>query len=241
MLGTTQLRLLARANGVAETQMGSDVQRIQSMSSHGGTSVAVQSSHQPKQQQRSLHAAQLVELMKRYQAADAVAADLLVALVNPVLSRYLHSLVDAPRQIDDLLQECWLRIHRARGSYRPGEPVLPWMLSIVRHTRVDHFRKWKRSSGRESSIDAMVHHPSKDPQAGIERRIEAGRVLDAVRALPDAQREVLLMMKVADMSIEEVARATGSTRTAVKQKAYRAHQSLRKVLAQREDVEGDKA
>jgi RNA polymerase sigma-70 factor, ECF subfamily len=185
-----------------------------------------------KQQQRALQADLLVDLMRRYQQADAHAADQLVLTASPILARYLHSLVDTPRQVEDLLQECWLRIHRARASYRPGEPVLPWMLSVARHTRVDYFRKWKRSSGRESSIDAMTHHPAKDPQPEIQRHLEAGEILRMVRQLPHSQREVILMMKVADMSVEEVARATGSTRSAVKQKAYRAYQTLRKMLAQ---------
>jgi len=211
----------------ADPQLFGDMATFSSAADSSGSIEIVRS------QERAIHAARLIELMIRYQAADATAADELVTLVTPILSRYLHSLADTPRQVEDLLQECWLRIHRARASYRPSEPVLPWVLSIARHARVDYFRKWQRSSGRESSIETMVHDPSSDPTSGIEQRIEAGEVLDAVRSLPDAQREVLLMMKVADMSVDEVAKATGSTKTAVKQKAYRAYQGLRKILMQR--------
>lgn len=177
----------------------------------------------------------LLSLMRRYQQADAVAADELVARVNPILGRYYYALTGNPRIVEDLLQECWLRIHRARQSYRPGDPVLPWILAIARHTRVDQYRRWKRSSGRESSIDAMPHHPSADPRSAMETRMVANSVLAVVETIPEAQREVLMMLKVSGMSVEEVARATGSSAAAVKQKAYRAYQAVRRALGLRQE------
>lgn len=177
----------------------------------------------------------LIQLMRRYQQADADAADELVTLVNPILSRFYYALTGNPGLVEDLLQECWLRIHRARQSYRPGDPVLPWLLAIARHTRVDQYRRWKRSSGRESSIDAMPHHPSSDPRFTMETRLEANSVLSIMETIPEAQREILLMLKVSGMSVEEVARATGSSSAAVKQKAYRAYQSVRRALGLRSE------
>lgn len=177
----------------------------------------------------------LLQLMQRYQAADATAADDLVTLVNPLLARFYYALTGNGRIVEDLLQECWLRVHRARESYRPGDPVLPWILAIARHTRVDQYRRWKRTSGRESSIDAMAQHPSADPRAGIEARLEADSILAAMESIPEAQREVLLMLKMSGMSVEEVARATGSSAAAVKQKAHRAYQSVRRSLGLRKE------
>lgn len=177
----------------------------------------------------------LLSLMRRYQEADQAAAEELVSAVNPVLARYYYALTGNSRLVEDLLQECWLRIHRARHSYRPGEPVLPWILAIARHTRVDQYRKWQRSSGRESSIDAMAHHPSSDPRPMMDTRIQANAILAAMQAIPESQREVLMMLKVSGMSVEEVARATGSSAAAVKQKAYRAYQAVRRHLSLKHD------
>ena len=187
----------------------------------------------------------LIDLMKRYQDADASAADELFRQVNPVLARYYYSLVNQPGQVEDLLQECWLRVHRARQSYRPGEPVLPWILAIARHTRVDQFRRWQRSSGRESSIDLMTQHPSMDPRKAMDSRFRADAVMQAMETLPEGQREVLIMLKVTGMTAAEVARVTGSTAAAVKQKAFRAYQAIRQALKMesepeenRDDVQG---
>ncbi|MBI4907258.1 MAG: RNA polymerase sigma factor [Acidobacteria bacterium] len=177
----------------------------------------------------------LLHLMRRYQQADAAAADELVARVNPILARYYYALTGNPRIVEDLLQDCWLRIHRARQSYRPGDPVLPWILAIARHTRVDQYRRWKRSSGRESSIDAMAQHPSSDPRSTMETRLEANSILAVMERIPESQREILMMLKVSGMSVEEVARATGSSSAAVKQKAYRAYQAVRRALGLKQE------
>ncbi len=172
----------------------------------------------------------LASLMERYQAADPEAADALVRLVNPILARFYYALTHNSRQVEDLLQECWLRIHRARQSYRPPEPVLPWILAIARHTRVDQFRHWQRSSSKESTLDHLADPPSSDPRAQIENRLQANAILQVMQSLPEAQREVLMMLKMGGMSVEEVARATGSSSAAVKQKAYRAYQAVRQAL-----------
>lgn len=177
----------------------------------------------------------LVQLMYRYQQADAGAADELVSRITPILARYYYALTGNARIVEDLLQECWLRIHRARQSYRPGDPVLPWLLAIARHTRVDQYRRWQRSSGRESSIDAMAQHPSSDLRATMETRLEANSILAVMKTIPEAQREVLMMLKVGGMSVREVARATGSTSAAVKQKAYRAYQAVRRALGVKQE------
>lgn len=172
----------------------------------------------------------LSALMVRYQAADREAADELVERLTPILARYYYALSPDPALVDDLLQECWLRIHRARSSYRPGEPVLPWILAIARHTRVDQYRRWRRSAGRESRIEDIVCQPSSDPGPAMENRLQAKAILAAMEAIPGGQREVLLLLKINGLSVEEVARATGSTAPAVKQKAFRAYQAVRRAL-----------
>ena len=133
--------------------------------------------------------------------------------------RNLQSRTDA----DDLLQETWLRIHKVRHTYRPGEPVLPWFYAIARHVRVDHYRKSVRTAIGKQQLEAM----SKDA-AVVPRATEHAGGLDALLApLPESQREVIEMLKVAGMSLEEVARATSSSVGSVKQKVHRAYKKLR--------------
>src|SRR5258708_4408175 len=163
--------------------------------------------------------------MERYQQADPEAPAALVAALSPALLRFFRSQVASREQADVLLQDTWLRIHRVRHTYRPGEPVLPWIYAIARRVRVDGYRRSRRITMREITMAVLPERPA---QGEPRNPIPAFETL--VTALPDAQREVITMLKVGGLSLEEVARATSSTVGAVKQKAYRAYERLRKVL-----------
>jgi RNA polymerase sigma-70 factor, ECF subfamily len=163
--------------------------------------------------------------MVRYQQGDAAAVTALVSTISPQLHRFFTSQFVSRRFADDLLQETWLKIHEVRHTYRAGEPVLPWIYAIARHTRVDHYRRTRRLEEREQQVEQL---PERAAAAAPESR---GVDLDAaLRQLPESQRDVVVMLKVADMSLEEVARATSSSVGSVKQKAHRAYEKLRGLL-----------
>src|SRR4051812_7926884 len=95
----------------------------------------------------------LESMMVRYQAGDFAAATTLVQRVSPQLHRFFLVQFLSRRHVDDLLQETWLRIHEVRHTYRPDNPLLPWIYAIARNVRVDHFRKAQRTELREHSLD----------------------------------------------------------------------------------------
>ncbi len=164
-------------------------------------------------------------LMTRYQQADSAAAAALVDLLSPQLCRFFGSQMGSRTEAEDMLQDVWLRIHRMRHTYRPGEPVLPWVYAIARRVRVDNYRKRHRIARRERSVDALP-----EPSAPKDMTSHLPPFEEMMAALPASQREVLTMLKVNCLSVEEVARATSSTAGAVKQKAHRAYRRLRDLL-----------
>lgn len=179
---------------------------------------------------------ELQQLMARYQQGDSDAAMALVHRLGPQLHRYFLVKVVSRRYADDLLQETWMRIHQVRHTYRPGQPVLPWLYAIARNIRVDHYRKAVRQETREQPLAEGYDVGETAPQRAAHTPDLEGLLAE----LPDSQREVITMLKVSGMSLEEVARATQSTVGSVKQKAHRAYDRLRKGLAGfgRPDVRG---
>jgi RNA polymerase sigma-70 factor (ECF subfamily) len=169
---------------------------------------------------------QLRDLMTRYQQADSAALDELVRQISPPLLRYFASR-SGRNDAEDLLQDCWIQIHRSRHTYRSSEPVMPWIYGIARHTRLDAFRKKRRLESREVLVASV---PEGHHQTAPEPPREQDDFDTLVARLPEAQREVLVMLKVSAMSLEEVARVTSSTVGAVKQKAHRAYTTLRRAL-----------
>ena len=163
--------------------------------------------------------------MERYQQADPEAPAVLVSALSPALLRFFQSQAPSREQADDLLQDTWLRIHRVRHTYRPGEPVLPWIYAIARRVRVDGYRKTRRIAMHEATMEVL---PERVGEGGRKDTLPAFETL--VAGLPEAQREVITMLKMGGLSLEEVARATSSTVGAVKQKAHRAYERLRTLI-----------
>jgi RNA polymerase sigma-70 factor (ECF subfamily) len=117
---------------------------------------------------------------------------------------------------EDILQGVWLCIHRVRHAYRQGEPLRPWVYSIASWVRVDNYRKRQRIASRESSV-AEIPEP---PTVRSKDKPGSPTFEDLVAALPESQREVLTILKVNQLSSEEVARGISSTVGALKQKTH---------------------
>lgn len=161
--------------------------------------------------------------MARYQQGEPGAAAALIDRLSPQLHRFYMAQVFSRKHAQDLLQETWLRIHVARRTYRPGEPLLPWIYAIARHVRVDSYRKIRRVESREQLMESVPERPPQTEPPGPDLQA-------LLAALPESQREVIVMLKISGMSLEEVARATSSSIGSVKQKAHRAYQKLRETL-----------
>ena len=163
--------------------------------------------------------------MVAYQQSDPQAAKALVSQLSPPIFQFFLAQCRHRSDAEDLLQDFWLRIHKARATYRPGEPLLPWLYAIARRVRVDRYRKTKSAREHEVLTDQLPEKAAREPA-----RQTTPPITDLLKSLPDSQREVLLLLKVSGLSLEEVARATGVSIGSVKQKAHRAYESLRKRL-----------
>lgn len=166
--------------------------------------------------------------MEAYQQGDREAADQLIDSLSPALYRFFTVHAGDRRHADDLLQEAWLRVHKARHTYRPGEPLLPWLYAIARHTKIDAFRR-RRYERKEEAIASVP-----EPVAPADTRVDRSEIDALLQTLPESQREVISMLKVSGLTLEEVARLTSSSVGSVKQKAHRAYEKLRSALSDNE-------
>jgi RNA polymerase sigma-70 factor (ECF subfamily) len=178
------------------------------------------SSEQQLEESRALE-----QLMVRYQQADQIAARSLIEQLSPQLYRFFAAQLGNPDDASDMLQDAWLRIHRVRHTYRPGEPLLPWVYAIARRVRVDSYRKRRRIATREIMVEALP-----EPAVVSNEPTDLPSFNQLIADLPASQREVLTMLKVNGLTLEEIARATSSSVGSVKQKAHRAYERLRALL-----------
>ncbi len=108
--------------------------------------------------------------------------------------------------------------------------MLPWLYGIARHVQIDAYRR-RKARVREQSMEVLPEFPTEKSSAP-----ELPSFEEIVAKLPQGQREVVTMLKATGMSLEEVANATASSVGAVKQKAHRAYEHLRRILRAKADA-----
>ena len=159
----------------------------------------------------------LESLMELYQQANSEATIKLIGVLTPLLYRFLASQLGNRLEVDDLLQDVFLKIHQSRHTYRPDQPLLPWVFAIARHVRVSDYRRRYRTSMREVAVEDI---PQRVFNCRPDRHGAPG-LPALIAGLPYSQREVLILLKVNELGLREAAKATSSRVGAVKQKAYR--------------------
>jgi RNA polymerase sigma-70 factor, ECF subfamily len=182
----------------------------------------------------------LDEAMNRYAQGEEPAFAIVYDGLEHKLRAFLTRLTGAPAVADDLLQETFMRIHRARGSFDAGAAVVPWAYAIARNAWLDHVRAAKvrgdapRAKGNDESGapgEASTGPDADSEQVAIARQTAA--MVEAVLArLAPAQREAFVLLRYEGMSVEDAAAVLGSTPTAVKLRAFRAYEALRAALGQ---------
>jgi RNA polymerase sigma-70 factor (ECF subfamily) len=181
--------------------------------------------------------AEAKELMQRYCDGDAGAFRELYALVAPRLLGYLLKMARERALADDLLQQTFLKVHRARAAYVRGADPVPWMYSIAHRTFIDQTRKHKRAVVRVGEADELPEVAAALTGESEDRR-DDGRAdpemvaaaLDALAELPAQQREAVVLTKLDGKSVAEAAEIAGTTIGAMKVRAHRGYEALRKLL-----------
>jgi RNA polymerase sigma-70 factor (ECF subfamily) len=149
------------------------------------------------------------------------------------VARSLPSKADA----EEIFQEVWMKAIEARGRYEPRAKFTTWIYAIAHNRLVDAWRKKGLSlvpldAGEEDGRPAVdpPDDPANEPFAQVSSREAMARFAAAFEALPPAQREAFVMKEEADMSIAEIAAATGSNEEAVKSRVRYATAKLREAL-----------
>lgn len=173
--------------------------------------------------------------MARYAAGDYVAFQRLFALLAPRIRAFFFRSFSDGTVADDLMQTTFLKLHRARESYRAELPLKPWLFAIAAGVRRDELRRRYRLPPHvgETELEQAESVLSLDRQA-LSSTNDADKA-DAVRAqiqlLPESLRVVLHLHCYEELTFEQIATALGTTPGAVRVRASRAYERLRKALA----------
>lgn len=161
-----------------------------------------------------------IEIVERMRAGDEEAFGRFykryAAMVHGI------ALARVPREeVDDLVQEVFIAAFRKISSLRDSAAAGPWVAAMARNRAAEHYR----SAARSRSVELT------DEIRGAEdHRNEAGEILSAIRDLPDAYSETLILRLVEGLSGPEIARQTGLTPDSVRVNLHRGMKMLRQKL-----------
>lgn len=172
--------------------------------------------------------------MTQYVEGDADAFTALYGYAAPRLLSYLLRMCGARDVAEDLLQECLIKVHKARSGYTIGANPMPWFYAIAHRTFLDHARKQKRTrvraAGAPQALPEVAAHITgarnedyEEPRADMSSRIES-----ALATLPASQRQAVVLTKIEGLSLADAAAIAGTTVGAMKLRVHRAYGNLRK-------------
>lgn len=175
------------------------------------------------------------DLAARAAAGETAAFDVLVERWQGRVFRLVHRFFRDPADAEDVAQEVFVKVWRAVGGYRGDAPFEHWLLRIATHSCYDALRQRGRRS--ETVLAQLADDPGRWLDAALlGASLEAAQAEEArrmaaelLKALHPKDRVVLVLMDLEGMSSEDVAKATGSTRGAVKIRAMRARRALRRL------------
>ena len=133
-------------------------------------------------------------------------------------------------QLDDIAQEIFVRAFRHLGKFRGDAPFTHWLARITVSACYDFLRKERRVR-EQVSLDLVEFDL---PDRGVEAAVAAGRAREllawAMRQLSAEEQLVLTLAEIEERPMKEVAELTGWSESNVKVRAFRARQSLKKIL-----------
>ena len=153
------------------------------------------------------------ELMLRYGRGDARAFELLYRRHRLPLYRFLLRQLGNAATAEELFQDLWMRVVNSRGRYEARAKFTSWVYAIAHNRLMDFYRGNGNASflSQEESESVLEDLPAAEIAADLrlDRKRAVERLLVALGKLPDAQREAFLLQQESEMSIEEIAAATG--------------------------------
>ncbi len=183
-----------------------------------------------------------VQLMLDVKAGDEESFELLLRKYRTPLVNFLYRTVRNTAIAEDLAQEVFLRVSRARQEYAPSAKFTTWMFRIATNLALNSVRD-NRHRKMEISMDQSVDTgedeqralevPDRSPSVEQElvARCRAELIMKAIHSLPEKQRAAVLLHKYQELDYDEIARVLECSESALKSLLFRAYETLRVELA----------
>ncbi|HZP00394.1 MAG TPA: sigma-70 family RNA polymerase sigma factor [Terriglobia bacterium] len=176
-----------------------------------------------------------LKLMLRVRSGDSESFDELLRRHRAPLLNYFYRMVRDHSLAEDLAQEVFLRVYRARERYEPDAKFTTWLYRIATNLALNALRdrrgKWNTAEAEDGDAGELQEARFVDSRPTVEQelmRSDRGRLVrEAVEALPENQRAAVILHKYQDVDYRQIAQILDISESAVKSLLFRAYESLR--------------
>lgn len=167
-------------------------------------------------------------LMVKIQSGDQEAYRQFLNEIGPLLYNYVRRRVFNSELVPDVYQEVLLTLHKARFTYEPARPLGPWLFTVARNSILDALGRNRKFAEREVPTEFL-------PESGeVENDGSLGDELhQALNSLSPIHREAIELLKLRALSLEEAAKELNISVAALKVRAHRGYEQLRKLLTEK--------
>ena len=153
-----------------------------------------------------------------------------IAQELPRLRRYARALLRDASEADDLVQDCVARALEKIGQWREGDNPRRWLFAIMHNLFIDHGRARRRQT-QMAQVTALAPGEAYEPPRQLDRLIFA-EIMDALQALPEERREVLILIGVEGLSYRDAASVLGVPVGTLMSRLGRGRAQLRALLGE---------
>ncbi len=187
-------------------------------------------------------------LMMQFQGGNRDAFGTLVRRHKTPIFNFVLRLVRSASTAEDLTQDVFVRVVQKASTFKHEARFTTWVYSIARNLCIDHLRKMSlrrhpsldQATGKDADGPTLGERiPNEHPESAADRQVMSSdigaRIVKAVAALPEEQREVYLLRQMAKVPFKEIAKMTGVPENTVKSRMRYALERLQEALSEYED------
>jgi RNA polymerase sigma-70 factor (ECF subfamily) len=173
------------------------------------------------------------ELMLGLKSGEPASMEPLWRRHRAPLTHFLYRRVQNVAIAEELAQDVFLKVYRARDGYQPSAHFTTWLYRITLNRAINWVRDNRHQRGARplESYVATRAAPEATPEQELLREEMRQRVREAVRSLPDRQRRAVFLHKYGELEYTQIAETLGCSVSAVKALLNRAYFTLRQSLA----------
>ncbi len=186
-------------------------------------------------QEQSQNDASLSSLMHQAQQGDKQAYSRLFLKVTPMLRSFISQKINNPNDMEDIVQEILISLHKAGHTYDANRPFEVWIYTIARYRLNDHLRSYYKNAALKEKIQDEHEHFTGNTDVTPDMEMDES-INELIAALPEKQRIIITMMKVEGYTAKETAEKVKMTETAVKVAAHRVYKKLAKQIKQKDHL-----